>query len=146
MIFLAYQQHHQHRHGRREHAIDDGAPVERLYRIKGREIQSDTDRDRDYNYGIKRNGPLRLARKTDRLFFWPSPMDCPADAEAELRPRLAVRANPRGIVVGGSCDQAGSKEKAFVLFGVFFFFVTTGLSQIRHTNGRKGTGSVPHVL
>jgi hypothetical protein len=73
-------------------------------------------------------------------------MDCPADAEAELRPGLAVRANPRGIVVRGSCDQAGSKEKAFVLFGVFFFFVTTGLSQIRHTNGRKGTGSVPHVL
>jgi hypothetical protein len=41
---------------------------ENPHRIEGREIKTDTDRDRDCEHGIKRNGLLRLARKADRPF------------------------------------------------------------------------------
>jgi hypothetical protein len=72
-----------------------------------------------------------------------------ADAEAELRPCLAVRADPRRIVVGGSCNQAGPKpaKKTFVLFGGLFLLRHSRFVSDPAYERQKGkSGSASHVL
>ena len=77
-----------------------------------------------------------LNRRYQRI----SDKHCPADAEAELRPYLAVPI-PEGSSSEAPVIRPGPSRPRRPLSssGIFFFFFTADLSQIRHTNGRKGS-------